>query len=127
MKLHVKKGDTVIVLSGNNKGKTAKVLSVSPKQYSAILEGINLVTRHIKPSADNPKGGIEKKEAPLHLSNLMLVDPSNGKPTKIYRKKEYHQCFSAVIFGNIFKRCVLYTGYNGIHLYYNIIILSYFI
>ena len=87
MKLHVKKGDKVIVLSGNNKGKTAKVLSVSPKKYSAILEGINLVTRHIKPSADNPKGGIEKKEAPIHLSNLMIVDPSNGKPTKIYRKR----------------------------------------
>ena len=87
MKLHVKKGDTVFVLSGNNKGKTAKILSVSPKKYTAVVEGINMVTKHIKPSADNPKGGIEKKEASLHLSNLMLVDPSNGKPTKIYRKR----------------------------------------
>tara|TARA_B110000263_G_C15206892_1_gene463324 strand:- start:339 stop:653 length:315 start_codon:yes stop_codon:yes gene_type:complete len=87
MKLHVKKGDTVFVLSGNNKGKTAKILSVSPKKYTAVVEGINMVTKHIKPSADNPKGGIEKREAPMHLSNLMLVDPANGKPTKTYRKR----------------------------------------
>ena len=87
MKLHVINGDTLIFLAGNNYGYTAKLWIVSPNQYSAILEGINLVTRHIKPSADNPKGGIEKKEAPIHLSNLMLVDPSNGKPTKIYRKR----------------------------------------
>ena len=56
-------------------------------KYSAIIEGLNLSTKHIKPSADNPKGGIEKKESPIHLSNLMLVDPSNGKPTKIFRKR----------------------------------------
>ena len=87
MKLHIKKGDTVYVLSGNDKGKTAKVLTVIPKDYKAIVEGLNLSTKHIKPSADNPKGGIEKQEAPIHLSNLMLVDPADGKPTKVYRKR----------------------------------------
>lgn len=87
MKLHIKKGDTVYVLSGNDKGKTAKVLTVFPKDYKAIVEGLNLSTKHIKPSADNPKGGIEKQEAPIHLSNLMLVDPADGKPTKVYRKR----------------------------------------
>ena len=87
MKLHVKKGDMVYVLSGNDKGKIAKILTIFPTKYSAIVEGLNLSTKHIKPSADNPKGGIEKQESPIHLSNLMLVDPSNGKPTKIYRKK----------------------------------------
>lgn len=87
MKLHIKKGDTVYVLSGNDKGKTAKVLTVFPKDYKAIVEGLNLSTKHIKPSADNPKGGIEKQEAAIHLSNLMLVDPADGKPTKVYRKR----------------------------------------
>ena len=87
MKLHIKKGDTVYVLSGNDKGKTAKVLTVIPKDYKAIVEGLNLSTKHIKPSADNPKGGIEKQEAAIHLSNLMLVDPADGKPTKVYRKR----------------------------------------
>ena len=57
------------------------------KKYKAIVEGLNLVTKHIKPTAENPKGGIEKQEAPVHISNLMLVDPSDGKPTKIYRKR----------------------------------------
>ena len=87
MKLHIKKGDTVYILSGNDKGKTAKVLTVYPSRYKAIVEGLNLSTKHINPSADNPKGGIKKQESPIHLSNLMLVDPSDGKPTKIYRKR----------------------------------------
>ena len=87
MKIHIRKGDTVYVLSGNDKGKSAKVLTVFPAKYSAIVEGLNLVTKHIKPSADNPKGGIEKQEAPMHISNLMLVDPADGKPTRIYRKR----------------------------------------
>ena len=80
MKIHIKKGDTVFILSGNDKGKSAKVLTVFPSKYKAIVEGLNLVTKHIKPSADNPKGGIEKQEAPSHISNLMLVDPLKNHP-----------------------------------------------
>ena len=95
MKIHIKKGDTVFILSGNDKGKSAKVLTVFPSKYKAIVEGLNLVTKHIKPSADNPKGGIEKQEAPIHISNLMLVDPSDGKPTKIYRKRNKDGSFIA--------------------------------
>ena len=87
MKIHIKKGDTVYVLSGNDKGKSAKVLTVLPSKYRAIGEGLNLVTKHIKPTAENPKGGIEKQESSIHISNLMLVDPTDGKPTKIYRKR----------------------------------------
>ena len=63
------------------------IFQVFPSKYKAIVEGLNLSTKHIKPSADNPKGGIEKQESPIHISNLMLVDPSDGKPTKIYRKR----------------------------------------
>lgn len=85
-KLHIKKGDTVQVISGNSKGKTGKVLDVDKEKSKAIVEGTNMVTKHVKPSASNPNGGIEKKEAAIHVSNLMLVDPSNGKPTKIGRK-----------------------------------------
>ena len=86
MKLHIKRGDTVKIISGNDKGKTAKVLSIFPTKNRALVEGINLVSKHIKPSADNPKGKIEKKESSIHLSNLMLIDPSNGEPTRTYRK-----------------------------------------
>lgn len=85
-KLHIKKGDTVKVLSGNDKGKTAKVLEVIPEKRKAFVEGINMITKHVKPSAEKPEGGIEKKEAPIHISNLMLVDPANGEPTRIGRK-----------------------------------------
>lgn len=85
-KLHIKKGDTVKVIAGNSKAKTGKVLEVYPAKYKAIVEGINMVTKHTKPSATNPNGGIEKKEAAIHLSNLMLVDPSDGEATRIGRK-----------------------------------------
>jgi large subunit ribosomal protein L24 len=86
-KFHVKKGDTVKVLSGDSKGKTGKIASVDTKKYRAIVEGLNMVTKHIKPSAQNPNGGqVLKKEAPIHLSNLMLVDPATGEPTRIGRK-----------------------------------------
>ncbi|MCO6360105.1 LSU ribosomal protein L24P [Roseivirga pacifica] len=87
-KLHVRKGDTVKVLSGNSKGKTGKVLEVFPSKYRAIVEGVNVVSKHIKPSAANPQGGIEKTEASVHLSNLMVVDPSNGEATRIGRKAD---------------------------------------
>lgn len=86
IKLHVKKGDTVMVIAGNDRGKKGRVLEVYTDKYRAIVEGANMVTKHTKPSANNPNGGIEKREASIHLSNLMLVDPSTGEPTRIGRK-----------------------------------------
>ncbi|MCH7402412.1 50S ribosomal protein L24 [Belliella kenyensis] len=86
-KLHIKTGDTVKVLTGDDKGKTGKVLSVNLEKRRAIVEGINIVTKHVKPTATNPQGGIEKKEASLHVSNLKLVDPKTGDATRIGRKK----------------------------------------
>jgi len=85
-KLHIKKDDTVMVISGNFKGRKAKVLEVFPDQNKAIVEGINLVTKHVKPSAQNPEGGRNEQEAPIHISNLMVVDPSSGDPVRIGRK-----------------------------------------
>jgi len=85
-KLHIKKDDTVVVIAGNDKGKKGRVLEVQPRKYRAIVEGVNMITKHVKPSAKNPNGGIEKREAPIHLSNLMLVDPSTGEPTRVGRK-----------------------------------------
>lgn len=85
-KLHIKRGDTVLVLSGNSKGKKGRVLEVYVDKYRAIVEGVNMVTKHMKPSASNPNGGIEKQEAAVHLSNLMLVDPASGEGTRIGRK-----------------------------------------
>lgn len=87
-KLHIKTGDTVKVLSGDDKGKSGKILSVDLQKRRAIIEGLNLVTKHVKPSASNPQGGIQKKEAPIHVSNLMLVDPKTGEATRIGRKKD---------------------------------------
>jgi len=86
VKLHIKKGDTVKVLSGNSKGKTGTVLDIDKEKNKAIVEGTNMVTKHTKPSASNPNGGIEKKEAAIHVSNLMLVDPASGNATRIGRK-----------------------------------------
>ena len=85
-KLHIKTGDTVKVLSGDEKGKSGKILSVDLQKRRAIVEGVNMVTKHVKPTAANPQGGIEKKEAPIHVSNLMLVDPKTGEATRIGRK-----------------------------------------
>lgn len=85
-KLHIRRGDTVLVLSGNSRGKKGRVLEVYPGKRRAIVEGINMVTKHLKPSAAHPNGGIEKQEAPIHISNLMIVDPSSGDPSKIGRK-----------------------------------------
>jgi len=88
MKLHIKKGDLVKVITGNSRGKEGKVIRVYPKQYRAVVEGLNMVSRHLKPDASNPKGGIVKKEASIHLSNLMFIDPKSGLATKIGRKKD---------------------------------------
>lgn len=85
-KLHIRKGDTVKVIAGNSKGKTGKVVSVVVEKSRAFVEGANIVTKHVKPSASNPNGGIEKKEASIHLSNLMLIDPASGNPTRTGRK-----------------------------------------
>ncbi len=85
MKLHVKKGDTVLVLSGNDKVKQGKVMSVDPKSQRAIVEGVRIITKHTRPNAEHPQGGIIKQEAPIHISNLMVVDNS-GKPTRVGRK-----------------------------------------
>lgn len=85
-KLHIKKGDTVYVNAGEDKGKTGRVLSVLVKSSRAVVEGINLVSKHTKPNAKTPQGGIVKLEAPIHISNLNVLDPKSGKPTRIGRK-----------------------------------------
>jgi large subunit ribosomal protein L24 len=87
-KLHIKKNDTVIVLSGEDKGKTGKVLKVLVEKQRAIVEGVNFINKSAKPSAKNPQGGFEKVEAPIHISNLSLIDPKSGKPTRIAIKRE---------------------------------------
>ncbi len=85
-KLHIKKGDTVVVISGNSKGQSGKVLEVVREDERAIVEGVNLVSKHTKPNAKSPQGGIVKQEATIHVSNLMLKDPKTGKPTRIGRR-----------------------------------------
>ncbi len=85
-KYHIKKGDTVYVISGESKGQQGRVLDLQIKKGKAIVEGVNMVSRHTKPSAKHTQGGIIKKEAPVTVSNLMLVDPSTGKPTRIGRR-----------------------------------------
>ena len=85
MKLHVKKGDMVKVIAGSSKGKTGKVLMVIPEKNRAIVEGVNIATKHSKPNAKNPQGGIIKVEAAIHISNLMIVD-GQGNITKVGRR-----------------------------------------
>ena len=87
-KLHIKKNDTVMVLAGEDKGKTGKVLKVLVEKQRAIVEGVNIVNKSKKPSAKNPQGGFEKVEAPIHISNLSLIDPKSGKATRIAIKRE---------------------------------------
>jgi large subunit ribosomal protein L24 len=86
-KLHIKKGDLVFVNSGEYKGQQGKVLEVFVDKSRAIVEGVNIISKHTKPNAKQPQGGIVKKEAPIHISNLMLVDPSSGKSTRIGRRR----------------------------------------
>ncbi|MBQ4345249.1 MAG: 50S ribosomal protein L24 [Muribaculaceae bacterium] len=86
-KLHIKKGDTVYVLSGEDKGKQGRVLSVLVSKERAIVEGVNFVSKSTKPSAKHPQGGIIKMEAPVHISNLSLIDPKSGKPTRVGTRK----------------------------------------
>ncbi len=85
-KLHIKKGDNVVVIAGDNKGKKGRVLEIITKSERALVEGVNMMKKHTKPNAKTPQGGIVEKEAPVHISNLMLVDAKTGKPTRIERK-----------------------------------------
>ncbi len=85
-KLHIRKGDTVMVISGNDKGKTGKVLEILSSKNRAIVEGVKMITKHMKPSANNPEGGIQNTEGTIHISNLMVVDPGTGEATRIGRK-----------------------------------------
>jgi large subunit ribosomal protein L24 len=93
-KLHIRKGDMVTVLSGDSRGMTGKVLNVDTDRQLAIVEGINLVSKHTKPNAKSPQGGIIKKEAFVHISNLMVND-STGKPTRTGRKIDPKKNISA--------------------------------
>ena len=86
--MKIRKNDTVVVLAGEDKGKTGKVLKVLVEKQRAIVEGVNIVNKSAKPSAKNPQGGFEKIEAPIHISNLSLVDPKSGKPTRVSIKHE---------------------------------------
>ncbi|MFB9865248.1 50S ribosomal protein L24 [Rufibacter immobilis] len=85
-KLHVKKGDTVKVITGDDKGKTGVITSVITDKQKVVVEGLNLVSKHQKPTAKNPNGGIVKQEAPIHASNVMLVEPSTNAPTRTGKK-----------------------------------------
>lgn len=81
--MKIRKNDNVVVIAGNDRGKTGKVLKVFPKNSRIIIEGINLRKRHTKPNQKNPQGGILEKEAPIHVSNVMILDPTNNEPTRI--------------------------------------------
>ena len=86
-KFHIRKGDTVFVNAGEDKGKTGKVIRVITEKKRAVVEGLNIVSKNQKPNAKYPQGGIIKMETPIHISNLNVVDPASGKPTRIGRKK----------------------------------------
>lgn len=86
-KLHVKKGDEVLLLAGNDRGKKGRVLFVYPKQERVLVEGINMKTHHEKPSQENQQGGRIKREASVHISNVMVIDPTTDEPTRIGRKR----------------------------------------
>ncbi|MBN2615476.1 MAG: 50S ribosomal protein L24 [Bacteroidales bacterium] len=85
--MHIKKGDNVMVIAGNDKGRSGRVLEVIADKSRAIVEGVNMVSKHTKPNATHPNGGIIKKEAAIHISNLKLVDAS-GNPTRVGRKRD---------------------------------------
>ncbi|MFN3951002.1 MAG: 50S ribosomal protein L24 [Thermaurantimonas sp.] len=87
-KIHIKKGDKVKVIAGDDKGSEGEVLRIIRDKYRAVVKGVNIVKKHIKPSAQNPQGKIVEMEAPIHISNLMLIDPKTGTPTRISRKRD---------------------------------------
>ena len=83
MAAKIKKGDEVVVLTGRDKGRTGKVLEVRPVKSKLVVEGVNIATRHVKPSQVDPQGGMKRTPAALHVSNVALVDPKNGGPTRV--------------------------------------------
>ena len=85
-KFHIKPGDTVMVIAGQSKGQTGRIIRMIPKQHRAVVGGVNMVTKHQKPTASSPQGGLSQMEAPLHVSNLMLIDPKTGTPTRVGMK-----------------------------------------
>ncbi|MCK9324213.1 MAG: 50S ribosomal protein L24 [Bacteroidales bacterium] len=85
-KIKIKKGDTVMVIAGNSKGQQGRVLEVIRDKERALVEGVNMLSKHTKADKNAPQGGIIKKEGPVHLSNLMIVDPASGKPTRVGRR-----------------------------------------
>ena len=87
-KIKIKSGDTVVVTSGEHKGSEGKVMKIVIEKNKAVVEGVNMVSKHEKPSASNPQGGIAKKEAAIHISNLALIDPKSGKATRVGYKME---------------------------------------
>ena len=87
-KIKLKKNDIVVVLAGTSKGQEGKIIKIIPSTNRAIVEGVNMVSKHTKPNAANPQGGIIKQEASMNISNLMLVDPKSGKPTRVGRRRD---------------------------------------
>lgn len=87
-KFNIKKGDNVIVLAGESRGETGRVLSIDRAKERVVVEGVNMVTKATKPSAKHPQGGLVKLEAPIHISNVSLVDPVSGKATRVSIKRE---------------------------------------
>ncbi|MRH44845.1 50S ribosomal protein L24 [Aquibacillus halophilus] len=81
--MHVKKGDKIQVISGKDKGKQGEILEAYPKKERVLVEGINIIKKHAKPSQDNPQGGILNREASIHVSNVMPIDPKSGEPTRV--------------------------------------------
>ncbi|NJP36015.1 50S ribosomal protein L24 [Alkalicoccus luteus] len=86
--MHVKKGDNVKIISGKDKGKEGKILEAYPKKDRVLVEGVNMVKKHAKPSQTNPQGGILNQEAPIHVSNVMVIDPKTNEPTRVGFKVE---------------------------------------
>lgn len=86
-KLKIKKGDLVKVIAGDDRGKSGRVLKVFPDRMRVLVEGVNIVKKHLKPSPRHPQGGIIEKEAPIHISNVMLIDPQTGEPTRVGRRR----------------------------------------
>src|SRR3546814_1434209 len=86
----IKKGDKVVILSGKDKGRTGNVVKMMPKDGKLVVEGVNVAARHRKPTQANPQGGIERSEAPLHISKVAIADPKTGKPTRVRFRSEAH-------------------------------------